>query len=310
MAVKKVDIKELKDLDKFDRVKLEGEMNEYQRRQYNKLVIHVEGRGGKVLIGIYQGSSSYFVLECEKGCRWVVMHRSITSDKSWCPTCSGRAPYTLKQLKEFAKTMIEDDGSCGDCFSMESILRTDGKKKDTGSTRIFAEWKCGYKHEWKARVDHVINDQTWCPYCGESKLERVIRNWLKANNIRFIRQWTYITLRSPRGYALRADFYLIDYDCLLEGDGMQHIMIVDVFGGEEGFKGRLVHDAIKNMWSRLTRSALVRIPYRCLSKKGVDAFMIDVMKRLADEESVIIDEFEGERMDLLKKYGIKAEVKW
>lgn len=68
-----------------------------------------------------------------------------------------------------------------------------------------------------------------CPTCNTSKGEMLIRNYLKENNIKFKPQKTF--KKCNYKYALRFDFYLIDYNLCIEFNGIQHYKPIDFFGG-------------------------------------------------------------------------------
>ena len=71
-----------------------------------------------------------------------------------------------------------------------------------------------------------------CPVCSSSKGERFIRNVLLKHNIKHIQEYS-IPLQSRR---FRYDFYLPDYNLLIEFHGAQHYFPVKFFGGDDEFK--------------------------------------------------------------------------
>ena len=57
------------------------------------------------------------------------------------------------------------------------------------------------------------------------------------------------------------DFFLPDYNLLIEYDGEQHFKPVQTYGGEEALKKLLVRDEFKNRWAWENGYMLMRIPY-------------------------------------------------
>jgi very-short-patch-repair endonuclease len=57
------------------------------------------------------------------------------------------------------------------------------------------------------------------------------------------------------------DFYLPDYNILIEYDGRQHFESVDLFGGQEGFERRKLNDEIKNKYCIKNGIHLLRISH-------------------------------------------------
>lgn len=60
---------------------------------------------------------------------------------------------------------------------------------------------------------------------------------------------------------IRFDFYLIDYNVLIEYDGRQHFKSIEHWGGEEEFKKRKINDSIKEEYCKNNRIPLLRISY-------------------------------------------------
>lgn len=73
-----------------------------------------------------------------------------------------------------------------------------------------------------------------------SKIEIEFVKFLNEYKIRYIREIEFKWLE-----RFRYDFYLIDYDILIELQGIQHYESVDVFGGDDGFKKRKRIDKLK-----------------------------------------------------------------
>jgi hypothetical protein len=98
-----------------------------------------------------------------------------------------------------------------------------------------------------------------CPKCCESKGEMKIRNYFEKNNIRYLRQMTFNNCKNKK--SLFFDFYLPDYDVLIEYDGELHYKSVEYFGGDVGLQYRKYNDNIKNMYVIENNLNLVRISY-------------------------------------------------
>ena len=84
-----------------------------------------------------------------------------------------------------------------------------------------------------------------------------ISNLLKQHNIKFITQKSYTDLSN-----LRFDFYLPDYNRLIEFDGIQHFIYTENWhqSKEEYDKARK-RDEMKNSYALNNNIPLVRIPY-------------------------------------------------
>lgn len=113
-------------------------------------------------------------------------------------------------------------------------------------------------HEWYAKPVNVLSG-CGCPKCNESKGEKHIRKWLDNNNVKYISQKIFKDCRNEK--PLPFDFYLPDYNTLIEYDGEQHYRAVEYFGGQNGFEKRIKCDKIKNDYCKNNGISLLRIPY-------------------------------------------------
>ena len=100
-----------------------------------------------------------------------------------------------------------------------------------------------------------------CPECStsESRGERKIRHVLENNNINFEQECSFIDCRDK--HPLPFDFYLPDYNILIEYQGAQHYEVVERFGGLAGFILRQKHDRIKLQYCLTHNIILLTIPY-------------------------------------------------
>ena len=117
---------------------------------------------------------------------------------------------------------------------------------------------CGYEGEAKAY--HLLEGQG-CPICCVSKGERCIMDFLIKNNIRYEIQKGYDDLVGVNMGKLLYDFYLPDYNLLIEYQGEQHRKIVSWFDGERGFEIRQEHDYRKRKYAEQHNIQLLEIWY-------------------------------------------------
>lgn len=113
----------------------------------------------------------------------------------------------------------------------------------------------------ESRVFTLENTASGCPKCNMSKGERRIEKFLDDNNIKYTPQMKYDDLKGKCNQRFSYDFYLHDYNILIEYQGQQHEYPVDRFGGEEKFARQQEIDAIKNMYSISHNIELMEIWY-------------------------------------------------
>ena len=96
-----------------------------------------------------------------------------------------------------------------------------------------------------------------CPTCSESKGERVVRTWLEEHNINYKYQHRFADLKK---YPY--DFYLPDFNLLIEYNGIQHYEEVPYYHrNPSSFDGQLTRDRIKKEYAEKNGIKLLVIPY-------------------------------------------------
>lgn len=129
--------------------------------------------------------------------------------------------------------------------------------QNSGRKYKFVCETCGEK--WSTTLYHISNGR-WCPQCSSSKGEKRINKWLRLNNIKFIPQKTFDGLIGLGGGNLSYDFYLPDYNLLIEYQGEYH----DGSTGhqtEEDIERRRKHDEFKKDYAQINNIGLLEIWY-------------------------------------------------
>ena len=80
-------------------------------------------------------------------------------------------------------------------------------------------------------------------------MKKRINNWLTINNIEFISQKTFDGLIGTRGGNLSYDFYLPDYNLLIEYQGEYHDGNVQ-YQTQEEFENQQEHDRRKREYAK------------------------------------------------------------
>ena len=93
--------------------------------------------------------------------------------------------------------------------------------------------------------------------------EDIIANWLNEAQLKYETEKTFKDLKD-KGH-LRYDFFLPDYWCLIEVDGLQHEETNKYWGGEEQLKDRQKKDKIKDQYAIDHSYHLIRIPTAALN---------------------------------------------
>ena len=102
-----------------------------------------------------------------------------------------------------------------------------------------------------------------CPKCAKySKGEILIKGLLESKNIFFEPQKRFNDCRSDKqNHRFPFDFYLSEFNIIIEYDGELHYDSSNYFGGEKKLKQTQTNDQIKTDYCKTNNIPLLRIPY-------------------------------------------------
>ena len=111
-----------------------------------------------------------------------------------------------------------------------------------------------------------------CSICKNSQGEVKVATYLDKLNIAYDQQKKFEECKNI--HKLPFDFYLPEYNALIEFDGRQHTEVCEIFGGEEGLQKTQFNDAIKNKFANDTNKPMLRINYDQDIELSIDLFML------------------------------------
>ena len=185
---------------------------------------------------------------CQCDCGNTITVSSNVLKKGNCKSCgclrkevaSKKASFNYKDLtnQRFGKLIAK------------SYLGSSGK----GSVLWLCFCDCG-NNNFITTSHHLLSGNTQSCGCLKSKGEEKIKLILQQHNIIYEQEKTFSDLPLKR-----FDFYLPDFNLLIEYDGQQHFQVA--FGQD---KNKLIlqqkYDKIKNEWCKENNIKLIRIPY-------------------------------------------------
>lgn len=121
------------------------------------------------------------------------------------------------------------------------------------------EVECPKNHKYNVSFRKFLEGHR-CPCCNESKGERRVSEVLEKYNINFEQQYKFNECKLKK--SLPFDFYLPDYNCCIEFDGLQHKYISEYFGGLDKFVSIVISDTVKNEYCKKNNIKLIRISYQ------------------------------------------------
>jgi len=125
-------------------------------------------------------------------------------------------------------------------------------------------WKCDNReHEDYRRTIKASNYSDFiCPYCQFSKGEKRIERHLKNKNINYTPQKTFDDLMGRRNKKLSYDFYLFDYNLLIEYQGAQHERFIKgMHNSIEDFNNQVKNDKHKKEYANKNKFTLLEVWY-------------------------------------------------
>jgi hypothetical protein len=218
---------------------------------------------GVDVYSIPRGSGEIIKWKCSKSnCNhhvWECELRDRTLKESNCPFCANQktcicdsfATKFPELLKEFDEKLNGDV----DPFALAP----------KGDKCVW--WNCTKcEHKWKTSIVSRTHEESGCPKCSSSKMEKSINKILKGLNIVFEIEKRFPECKDKR--ALPFDIYIEKSKILIEMDGAQHFQSVDFWGGPSGLKQRQHYDQIKNDYAKKEGINLLRIS--CSESKNIE----------------------------------------
>lgn len=162
-----------------------------------------------------------------------------------CPHCSERSWINRKKNIE----------------SINEIISKEGYKFLEEYTTAKTKMKCSCPngHIFEINWNNFKSGKR-CPYCRKSKGEEIIKSILEELKIDFISQYKFKDCKDL--LPLPFDFYLPNYNLIIEYDGEQHFDVNRAFNSNENkFWETVIHDAIKNSYCEDNNINILRIPF-------------------------------------------------
>lgn len=216
---------------------------------YEEVKEYIENFGYKLLSEQYESGKEKILVKCPNPNHepYEVRFSAFKNQNQRCEKCSREiASEKRKHDYNFIKESIE--------FYNYKLL----SNEYNGSLEEL-DLMCPNGHKFKMSFEKFYNAGHRCTKCSESKGEREITRILNQYDIKSVSQYKFNDCKFKK--CLPFDFYLPDYNILIEYDGEQHYKIFDYFGGLDKFIDTKIRDTIKNEYCKKNNIKLIRIPY-------------------------------------------------
>jgi hypothetical protein len=195
-----------------------------------------------------------------------VAHRTETRGRG-CPYCKSNRVCTHNNLLTNYPTLCKE-------WDYEKNILTPEKCTQRSNKRVW--WFCltNPQHKWKTIISgRTSKSPRGCPMCNFSKGESAISNYLTSHKIEFVAQKKFDDCIAKK--RLPFDFYLSEYNTLIEFDGVQHFENRNFFHkGRETFENRVYKDKLKLQFCLENKITLLRIAYEEID---IVNFILDVV---------------------------------
>lgn len=227
--------------------------------------IEINNKPFKLIDNIYSGNKEKKMLwKCNKcNSEWDMVWNNIITG-SECPFCLG---YRVNETNCLANKRPD--------ISKEWHPILNGNLTPHNFT-LYSEtkvwWKCSKcGHEWSASIANRTNSNSGCPRCASSLGEKLIKEFLNKNYIKYLTQFIFSDCKYKK--PLRYDFYLPDYNICIEYQGEQHYRAVNYWGGNKGFEIQQLKDNIKKEYCKNNNIVLLEIKYT--DKDNIDEILFN-----------------------------------
>ena len=173
-----------------------------------------------------------------------------------CPACYGNEKKTTEQYIQECKDKEYD-------IPIEDYVNNRTRIKHKCS-KGHIYYQTPYAH---SRLNHG------CPICKESHGEKFIRNYLDKHNIKYVPQKRFKDLKDKT--YLSYDFYLPDYNMLIEYQGIQHYESINIKGSGKysNLKKQQYHDNLKREYAKDNGYKLLELKYTLNTQELVDRYL-------------------------------------
>ena len=179
-----------------------------KRHSYEHVKNIIESNGDMLISDNYVNNLTDLEIKCGK---WNNIYKAPFGryqDKTYgcCCYCANNKKVTYEECKE-------------ELEKFNYSLLTKEEDYVNGSTKILI--MCDKGHTYEQRLS-IFKRMHRCPHCKHSKGESLIKYYLSKYNIKFDEQKKYKNLKGVNNGLLSYDFYLPQYNLLIEFQGEYH----------------------------------------------------------------------------------------
>lgn len=278
--------------------------NKYKdRKRCPRCARNTKEQGYEELISLMEKNGHQLLSEYVSAHKKVLIDYKCGHDPSWITPSSyrkGSGCYECgkismaKTLSTYSKEafliLVEENGH----VLLSEYVRNDEK--------VLIDFKCGHEPNWITPANYKHGAR--CPKCSESKGEKIIREWLEEQGIKYIAQYSF-----PSDYR-KYDFILPFENTIIEVHGLQHYEEIDYFARRGGrtLAEEQANDRCKEEYAKEMGFNYIVVDYREHDPQLALQRFIHAYNKLKSEYSITPLQ-KGVRIDIMNDV-VKREKRW
>lgn len=247
------------------------------KRISNKAVEYIKSQGYKVFDETKQyKTNEYIEVEDSLGFRGFVTYANV------CYKGSKMSRFDIRINKKYYIYNVNLYAKLNN-IDIECLGFANAKKH----TRQSLQFKCSCGNEFITSIASFQNGKVRCAQCAKSisRYEFAFKEYLESIEIQYIHQYSYNQCRDI--LPLPFDFYIPQYNCLIEIDGEGHyhpcnFNQINNSKAIEAFKSTKKHDEIKTRFCLENSIPLLRISYKDFKNNNYQEIFQKFIRELAN----------------------------
>lgn len=203
----------------------------------------------EMLYDYNDSKQTYCRCVCECGNETIVCVSNLISGRTSSCGC-------LKIESRYGRIHHKD--ITGQKFGHLTVIEKSSQKGSNGGIIWKCVCDCG-NITYASYTELIFGRKVTCGCSKYSKMELFISDILSENQISYIPQARFAECRNI--FPLPFDFYLSEYNTIIEYDGEQHTRPIEFFGGEDGYLKRVTNDNIKTEYCITHNINLIRLSH-------------------------------------------------
>lgn len=213
-------------------------------------------------------NETHYLCDCDCGRKDVLIKRTYFDDKKSIKSCGCYSSIVRKEMAKKKRRVLTGQ-KIGKLNIKNYIIKNQ-------IVYYYCDCDCGRK-DVLIPAGNILNGT--CKSCGciNSIGETLCGIFFEDNNIKYEKPKKFSGLVGVSGGYLSYDFYLPDYNILIECQGIQHEKPIERFGGKEQFEIQQEHDKRKREYANKNGYRLIKIWYKDYKEENIESILKNIL---------------------------------